>query len=125
MPMGGSVMSGFGGGGLGAMKGIAGLGGGMDGWMKGLMDMLKGGDGLMDNLTGLGSLALQGYGLNKSLGIQEDQLGILKNQDSRAARADDTNFANQQFMAQQMGGLPPTSTSLAGMSPEDQVLLTG
>jgi hypothetical protein len=42
----------------------------------------------------LGSLALGGYGLNKSLGFQEDQLGLLKDQEGRAATAQNFNTGN-------------------------------
>lgn len=42
-----------------------------------------GGQGFMD----LASLGLGAFGLNKSLGFQEDQLGILKDQENRAAGA--------------------------------------
>lgn len=86
--------------------------GGSGGFLSGIMDMLKGGNGMFSNL--LSSLAVGGNlkGLHDANKIQKSQLGILQNQDARAGRVDDTNFANQQFMAQQMGGL-------AGVTPEE------
>lgn len=66
---------------------------------KGVGDFLgsKGGQGLMD----FGSLALKGYGLNKSLGIAEDQLGILKDQENRAATAQNLGTGNSLSLALQ------------------------
>jgi hypothetical protein len=49
----------------------------------------------------LGSLALNTYGLNKSLGFQEDQLGILKDQENRAATAQNFQTGNSLAMALQ------------------------
>lgn len=74
-------------------------GGGFLGGLKGIGDFLgsKSGQGLF----GLGSLALQGYGLNKSLGIAEDQLGILKQQEGRAATAQNLGTGNQLSLALQ------------------------
>ena len=80
---------------------FAGLGGGgsKPSFLSGLGDFLgsKGAEGLF----GLGSLALQGYGLNKSLGLQEDQLGLLKQQEGRAATAQNLGTGNQLSLALQ------------------------
>lgn len=76
--------------------GGSGLGGG---FLSGLGDFMgsKGAQGLF----GLGSLALQGYGLNKSLGIAEDQLGIMKDQENRAATAQNLGTGNSLSLALQ------------------------
>lgn len=92
----------FGGDGFGVSQLFNGDGGGfnfMDSF-KGLGDFFgsKGGQGIMD----LGSLALKGYGLNKSLGIAEDQLGIMKDQENRAATAQNLGTSNSQSLALQM-----------------------
>ena len=50
----------------------------------------------------LSSLALGAYGLNKSLGFAEDQLGILKDQENRAATAQNLATSNSQSLALQM-----------------------
>lgn len=83
---------------------FSGAGGGGGGFnfmdsLKGFGDFLggKGGQGLL----GAGSLALQGYGLNKSLGIADDQLGILKDQENRAATAQNFQTGNSLAMALQ------------------------
>jgi hypothetical protein len=57
----------------------------------------KGGQGFLD----LGSLALNTYGLDKSLGFAEDQLGILKDQEDRAATAQNLQTGNQLSLALQ------------------------
>lgn len=67
---------------------------------SGLGDMFKS-DGF-ENALDLGSLALQGYGLNKSLGIADDQLGILKDQENRAATAQNLATNNSLSLAAQM-----------------------
>jgi hypothetical protein len=81
-----------GGGFLSSLGGLFGGGGGGGSMFSGLGDFLgsKSGQGLM----GLGSLALGGYGLNKSLGFQEDQLDILKDQENRAATAQNFDTGN-------------------------------
>ena len=56
---------------------------------------------------GLGSLALSGYGMNKSLGFAEDQLGIMKDQENRAATAQNFQTGNSLAMALQ-GTTPGT-----------------
>ena len=75
------------------------------GFFSGLGDMLggfgKGGQGF-GNLMDLGSLALNTYGLNKSLGIAEDQLGIMQDQEGRAAKAQNLATNNSQSLALQM-----------------------
>lgn len=70
----------------------------MDG-LKGIGGFLgsKAGGGLLD----LGSLALQGYGFNKSLGIAEDQLGIMKDQENRASTAQNFQTGNALSLALQ------------------------
>jgi hypothetical protein len=50
----------------------------------------EGGQGLMD----FGKLALNTYGMNKSLGMAEDQLGIMQAQEGRAATAQNFNTGN-------------------------------
>lgn len=54
--------------------------------------------GIMD----LGSLALNSYGLKKSLDFSKDQLGIMKDQENRAATAQNFNTGNSLAMALQM-----------------------
>ena len=54
------------------------------------------------NFMDLGSLALNAYGMNKSLGIAQDQLGILKDQENRAATAQNLATNNSQSLALQM-----------------------
>lgn len=95
--------SGFTGTGPGISNNLSGLqglfSGGKPSFLSGIGDFLgsKGAQGLF----GLGSLALQGYGLNKSLGIAEDQLGILKDQENRAATAQNLGTGNQLSLALQ------------------------
>jgi len=55
------------------------------------------GQGLLD----LGGLALGGFGLNKSLGIADDQLNILKDQENRAATAQNFQTGNSLSLALQ------------------------
>ena len=95
-------------GGVGSLNvgGGFGLGGGVDpgsfnfgNMFKGINDFV-GGDSFA-NFGKLGSLALSAYGLNKSLGIQEDQLGILKDQEGRAATAQNLGTGNQLSLALQ------------------------
>jgi len=57
----------------------------------------KGGQGLLD----FGSLGLGAFGLNKALGFQEDQLGILKEQENRAATAQNFQTGNSLSLALQ------------------------
>lgn len=85
----------------GALGGLSKGGGGF-----GFLDSLKnfgnflggkGGQGFLD----LGSLALNTYGLDKSLGFAEDQLGILKDQEDRAATAQNFQTGNQLSLALQ------------------------
>lgn len=91
----------FGNGGFGASSIFNSGGGGMS-----FLDGLKGLGGFLGSeegggLLGLGSLALKGYGLNKSLGLAEDQLGLLKDQENRAATAQNLGTGNQLSMALQ------------------------
>ncbi len=67
----------------------------------------KSGQGLMD----FGSLALQGYGLNKSIGFAQDELGILKEQENRAATAQ--NFGTNNSLAMQLQMTTPGSAERA------------
>ena len=81
-----------------------GFGGGDNGFsfanmFSGINDFV-GGDSFA-NFGKLGSLALGAYGLNRSLGIQEDQLGILKDQEDRAATAQNLGTGNQLSLALQ------------------------
>ena len=62
-------------------------------------DFLGGDPG--QGLLGLGSLALQGFGLNKSLGLAEDQLDILQAQEGRATTAQNFNTGNSLSLALQ------------------------
>lgn len=57
-----------------------------------------GGQGLLGLGATLGNL----YGMNKSLGIAEDQLGIMKDQENRAATAQNFQTGNSLAMALQM-----------------------
>jgi hypothetical protein len=52
-------------------------------------------------LLGLGSLGLQGFGLSKSLDFQNDQLGLLKDQENRAATAQNLTTGNSLSLALQ------------------------
>jgi hypothetical protein len=83
----------FSGGGGGFMDGLKGMFGGLGDFMGS-----KAGGGLMD----FGSLALNAYGLNKSLGMADDQLGIMKDQEGRAATAQNFQTGNSLAMQQQM-----------------------
>lgn len=56
------------------------------------------GKGLMD----LSSLAMGAYGLNKSLGIAQDQLGLQKQQEERAKLAQNMQTDNQLSLALQL-----------------------
>ena len=67
--------------------------------LSGIGDFLGGKSG--QGLMGLGSLALGGYGLNKSLGFQEDQLDMLKEQENRAATAQNFQTGNSLAMQAQ------------------------
>ena len=85
------------------------VGGGSSNFMSSLGNMFSGMDfGDMfsnldfgDLLKG-GSLALNAYGMNKSLGFAEDQLGILEDQEARAAAAQNFSTGNSLAMARQM-----------------------
>lgn len=69
------------------------------GWMKSLSNMF--GSKGFGNVMDLGSLALNAYGMNKSLGLAEDQLGIMKDQENRAATAQNLGTGNSLAMALQ------------------------
>ena len=73
------------------------------GFWSGLGDWAKGLAGSMDfgDLINTGSLALGAYGMNKSLGFQEDQLGLMKQQENRAATAQNYAQGNSLAMALQ------------------------
>lgn len=98
----GTALSGLSGGGNSFFSGLGDMFSGIDlgSITSGLGDMFKS-DGF-DNALGLGSLALQGYGLNKSLGIADEQLGILQDQENRAATAQNLQTNNQLSLAAQM-----------------------
>jgi len=55
-----------------------------------------------DKTLDLGSLALNAYGLNKSLGFADKQLGILEDQENRAATAQNYQTNQSLAMALQM-----------------------
>ena len=96
---------------LGASGGITGFGGLSDignsfDFLGGLKDLggffgSESGKGLL----GIGSLGLGAYGLNKSLGFQEDQLGLLQDQENRAATAQ--NFQTGNSLALQLQNTTP------------------
>lgn len=67
----------------------------------------KSGQGLLD----LASLGFGAFGLNKSLGIQEDQLGLLKQQEGRAATAQNFNTGNS--LALQLATMTPGTPEYA------------
>lgn len=73
---------------------------------SGFLDAFKGfGDFLGSQsgqgLLGLGSLGLQGFGLNKALDFQNDQLGLLQDQENRAATAQNLQTGNSLSLALQ------------------------
>lgn len=80
-------------------------GGGGNGFLSGLSNFMGGfgkdGRGF-GNMLDLGSLALNAYGMNKSLGFAEDQLGIMQDQENRAATAQNLGTTNSQSLALQM-----------------------
>jgi len=98
---GGSTGGLFGGNLGGGLSGAISGGGGFNlgDMFGGLTDFLgsKGGQGLL----GLGSLGLQGFGLKKSLDFQNDQLGLLKDQENRAATAQNLQTGNSLSLALQ------------------------
>jgi hypothetical protein len=70
------------------------------------MDMFKNLGGALGSkegggLLGLGSLALQGYGLDKSIGFAEDQRDLLEAQEGRAATAQNFQTGNSLSLALQ------------------------
>ena len=69
------------------------------GFLQGIQDFM--GSQSFGNYMDLGSLALNTYGLNKSLGFAEDQLGILKDQEDRAATAQNFGTNNSLSLALQ------------------------
>jgi hypothetical protein len=85
----------------------SGGGGGGGGLFGGLFDGLGGflGSDKFKNFSSgigdIGSLALGAYGLNKSLGIAEDQLGLQKDQENRAATAQNFQTGNNLSLALQ------------------------
>lgn len=96
--------------------------GGGGGFLESLKKMFQGDNGAFSNI--MDSLAFGGnlYGMNRAFGIQDDKMDIMNAQEGRAKRADDTNFANQQFMADQLIGQlannqVPQNQSLAGIPP--------
>jgi len=83
----------FGGDGFGATQSFNAGGG------RGLFDFM--GSKNFGNFMDLGSLALNAYGMNKSLGFAEDQLGLMKDQENRAATAQNFSTGNSLAMALQ------------------------
>lgn len=79
--------------------GQPGSGGGGGGFLSGLTDFMSGKG--FGNALDLGSLALNTYGLNQSLDIANDQLGIQKDQENRAATAQNFNTGNSLSLALQ------------------------
>ena len=88
IPGGSSFAGGFGGGGFSFGDAFKGFG-----------DFL--GSESFGNLGKLGGLALQGYGLNRSLDIQQDQLGLQQDQENRAATAQNFQTGNSLSLALQ------------------------
>jgi hypothetical protein len=90
-----------------SMSGPSSLGVGSNGFslpdfssmFSGISDFI--GSDTFANLGGLGSLALQGYGLNKSLGLQQGQLDLLRGQENRAATAQNLSTQNSLALALQ------------------------
>jgi hypothetical protein len=80
------------GGGGGFLNGISGFANGVGNFLGS-----QGGQGLL----GLAGMGANLYGLNKSLGFQEDQLGVLKDQEARAADAQRLNTGNMLSLALQ------------------------
>ena len=85
-------------------SGLAFPGGGRDGFS--FLDSIKDfgnffGSQSGQGLLGLGSLALGTHGLNKSLGFSEDLLGIQKDQENRAATAQNFQTGNSLSLALQ------------------------
>jgi len=74
-------------------------GSGGGGFLSGLQKFM-GGKGF-GNALDLGSLALQGYGLNKSLGLADKQMGILEDQENRASTAQNYQTGNSLSLALQ------------------------
>lgn len=79
--------------------GMGGSGGG-SGFLSGLSNFMSGPG--FSNVMDLGSLALNAYGLNQSLDIADQQLGILQDQENRAATAQNFQTGNSLAMALQM-----------------------
>jgi hypothetical protein len=79
-------------GGGGFLEGLKGFGSSLNNFMGGKS---------FGNAMDLGGLALSGYGLKKSLGFAEDQLGILKEQENRAATAQNQQSGNALSLALQ------------------------
>lgn len=106
---GGSAVSGFGGGGAGSVSGIASLGSGG----AGIMDFLKSlGSSIGGGLEGIGNFMDSGAGggfmdlaklglINRSMGIQDKQIGILGDQENRAATAQNYQTGNSLSLALQ------------------------
>jgi len=74
-------------------------GGGGAGFLSGL-NKFMGGKGFGNTLD-LGSLALNAYGLNKSLGLAGDQLDLQQDQENRAATAQNFQTGNALSLALQ------------------------
>lgn len=95
--------------GFGPGSGVSGFGGPSSIFKTGgsnILDSLKSLGGFFGSesgqgLLGLGSLGLQGFGLNKALGFQEDQLGLLQDQENRAATAQNLQTGNSLSLALQ------------------------
>ena len=87
------------GGGLDFLSGGGNSSGGVLDGLKGFGDFFGSESG--QGLLGLGSLGLQGFGLNKALDFQKDQLGLLQQQEGRAATAQNFQTGNQLSLALQ------------------------
>lgn len=96
---GGSTGGLFGGNLGGNMLRPGGSGGGFGNFMSGIGNFMNSGAG--QGLLDIGSLALNSYGLNKSLGFAQDQLGILEDQEARAATAQNFQTGNSLSLALQ------------------------
>lgn len=79
--------------------GGGGGGNGFGNFFSGLGDVFgsKGFEGALD----LGSLALGGFGLSKSIGFEEDKLDLLQTQQENAAKAQNFSLANALSLQQQ------------------------
>jgi len=84
--------------GMGLAPGGGGLWNSLKNGFQGFGNFMSGAGG--QNIMDFGSLALNAYGMDKSLGMAEDQLGIMKEQEGRAATAQ--NFQTNNSLAMQL-----------------------